>query len=121
MGVCIFPMVFFPNETIKLYSFIDQQDYDEYGEKKGYYEFRETVKADVQPLSAQDSMKTFGKILQDTFKAYLPYNTTIHDTDIIQIGNMPETYTIQGSSLEWNHILKHKKIIIQKQRQKTIK
>ena len=114
-------MVFFPNETIKLYSFIDQEDYDEYGEKKGYYEFRETVKADVQPLSAQDSMKIFGKILQDTFKAYLPYNTAIYDTDIIQIGNMSETYTIQGSSLEWNHILKHKKIIIQKQRQKTIK
>ena len=109
-------MVFFKNTTIELYSYKDEQDYDEYGEKQGDYEYRDKVKVDMHPVSAQDSMEQFGKIVQDTFKVYLPYNTTIHDTDIIKIENKPETYTIKGSSLVWDHILKHKKIIIEKQR-----
>lgn len=109
-------MSFFNNVILELYSFNDEEGYDDYGEKLGNYEYRETICADMQPLSAQDSLEEFGKILQDTFKVYISYNIEVNDTDIIKVKGKPETYTITGSPLEWNHLLNHKKLLIQKQR-----
>lgn len=100
---------FFPNAEIQLNTY---QGYDEDGDP--YYEYRETVTADIQPLSPASSMQIFGKILQDTYKVYLPKDVIIKDTDQLVIDN--SKYEIVGSVENWNHILPYQKITIKKQR-----
>ena len=109
-------MVFFPNETMDIYS-ICEEDYDYYG-KKTNYTYKETVEVDIQPYSPTSSLREFGKILQDTYKVYLDKDTIINDTDQLIINN--NKYEIIGSVENWNHkILPHKKILIKKQRKEA--
>lgn len=100
---------FFNNTTIDVWAYNGR---DEYGDVD--YSFRETINADIQPLSPQSSMKLFGKILQDTYKIFIDENTEINNTDLLKIQD--EKYEIVGSVETWNHILPFKKITIKKQR-----
>ena len=103
---------FFPNASIQLNTYCG---YDEDGDP--YYEPRETITADIQPLSPTSSMQIFGEILQDTYKVYLAKDVEIHETDQLIIKD--NKYEIVGSVENWNHILPYQKITIKKQR-KTI-
>lgn len=100
---------FFKNTTIELHTYNGK---DEYGDK--IYKLRETIEADIQPLSTQSSMKLFGKILQDTYNLFIDSTTLIYDTDKLVIEN--HSYEIIGSIEEWNHLLNFKKCIIKKLR-----
>ena len=105
---------FFPNVTIDIYTYQSNNDeYDYYG-KKTEYVFKQSVEADMQPLSPTSSLREFGKILQDTYKVILNINTEITDTDQLVINN--EKYEIVGSVSTWNHVLPHKEILIKKLR-----
>lgn len=107
-------MPFYPNTTAELWAYNEETMFDEYGDPLTDYTFRETVEADIQPVSPTSSLKEFGKILQDTYKLYLDINTEIHDTDRIIIDD--KKYEIIGSVEVWNHILKFKKVTIRLQR-----
>ena len=105
--------IFFPNESMSIYS-LEKGDYDYYGEKNDYV-FKQTVPIDMQPYSAQSSMREFGKILQDTFTVLFDENIKINDTDMLIINNIK--YEIIGSVENWNHgILPHKEMLIQRLR-----
>ena len=107
---------FFKNADVDIYTY---KGLDEYGDKE--YAFRESIEADMQPLSNQlssneSSMQIFGKILQDTYKLYISIHSQLNDTDHLLIHN--ECYEVIGSIEEWNHILNFKKVMIRKLRKK---
>ena len=112
-------MVFFPNCEIELWDY-DEDDalLDIYGEVEQYYVLVEIVECDFQSLSNQDSMKEFGKVLEDTYKIYLDVDVEINDRMIIRKVDEPWTYEIKGTPNNNNHfnIAQHKKVILQKQR-----
>lgn len=113
-------MVFFPNEKIELWEYQDSKiKYNIYGEPEEEYVLKTIVSCDIQPMSPQDNIKSFGKILQDTYKIYLDKNTPITDTMIIRIVGKPDTYKITGTPMLNNHLLHHKKVILKKQRKPT--
>lgn len=113
-------MVFFPNEKIELWEYQDSEiKYNIYGEPEEEYILKTIVSCDIQPMSPQDNIKSFGKILQDTYKIYLDKNTPITDTMIIRIVGKPDTYKITGTPMLNNHLLHHKKVILKKQRKPT--
>lgn len=114
-------MVFFPNEKIELWEYQDSETkYNIYGEPEEEYKLATVVPCDIQPMSPQDNIKSFGKILQDTYKMYLDKNIPITDTMIIRVVGKPDTYKITGTPMLNNHLLHHKKIILKKQRKPTI-
>lgn len=100
---------FFPNVDIELHEY---NGLDEYGDS--IYEFREVVKGDMQPLSAQSSMELFGKILQDTYRIFLNKDTPIKHNDLLQIEE--SQYEIIGSVETWNHIIPYQQITVKKLR-----
>ena len=107
--------IFFPNVSMDIYTYDDNNtDYDYYG-KKNKYIFNQTVKVDMQPYSPSSSIKEFGKILQDTYIIIFDENIEIHETDQIIINN--QKYEIIGSIENWNHgLIPHKEMLIQKLR-----
>lgn len=107
---------FFTNVMMKLYSYTETTELDEYDEPVIEYKFRESIPADLQPLNPNSSMQLFGKILEDTYKVIINNDKTVNDTDLIKFVNQDSTYKIVGSVSEWNHVLPHKELIIQKQR-----
>lgn len=107
--------IFFPNTTMDIYTYNENDEtYDYYG-KKNEYVFKEKVSVDMQPYSPSSSMREFGKILQDTYLIIFDENIEIHETDQIIINN--NKYEIIGSIENWNHgLIPHKEMLIQKQR-----
>ena len=105
--------VFFPNETIELYS-CSEDDYDYHGPKTSYT-LREIVTGDFQPLNNASSLREFGKILTDTYKLILDETTEIYDTDLVKVDGIE--YEIIGTPETWNHgLLPHKRVFLQKLR-----
>ncbi len=100
---------FFKNTKIDLHTYDGK---DKYGDNT--YTYRETIDADIQPLSNNSSMEIFGKILQDTYNVYMPSQINIKDTDRLVIEN--NSYEIVGSVEKWNHMLNFQKCIIKKLR-----
>lgn len=100
---------FFKNTKIDLYAYDGK---DEYGDN--VYTYRETIDADLQPLSNHSSMEIFGKILQDTYNAYINSQINIKETDRLMIED--NSYEIVGSVENWNHMLNFQKCIIKKLR-----
>ena len=110
---------FFNNTIIQLFSYDELAEEDFYGEKHEY-NLKGEYPADVQPLSPESSQRVFGKILQDTYKAYLDIDVPIEDTDLIKIPN-EGTFEIVGSVETWNHgLINHKKVTLKKHRKDVI-
>lgn len=110
-------VLFFPNEKLELWQYTEKESRDRFlGESEFEYVLIDTVDCDFQPMSPTDNLTEFGKILEDTYKIYLNNTVNITDTMILRIAGQAETYKIVGTPLNNNHILKHKKIVVQKQR-----
>lgn len=103
--------MFFDNTTIEIFTYTP--GIDDYGNTDNY-EFRESVPADIQPVNPISTYREFGKILQDTYNLYLQEDVEIHDTDLIRIED--DVFEIIGTPEDWNHIIKHRKIVVRKQR-----
>ena len=101
---------FFKNTTIDIYTY---DGLDKYGDKSYTHNF--TIGGDIQPLSNEDSMEIFGKILQDTYQLYIDNDIIITDTDHLRINN--ECYKVIGSVENWNHILTYQKVVLRKLRE----
>ena len=107
---------FFINSEIELYEYIENEEYDIYGEPLVSYELVGSYPCDFQALSNRDSQLMFGKILTDTFKLFLDINVPIHDKMMVKRKGEPTTYMIIGSPLKYDHFLKHQEVVIQKTR-----
>lgn len=103
---------FFNNIDMDIYMYEQTKQYDEYGEQISKYTYQETIEADMQPMNVSSQLQEFGKILTDTYKVYLPTNTTIEDTSHLRING--SCYEIIGSPSNNNHVLPHIKIVIRK-------
>lgn len=110
-------VLFFPNEEIELWDYAEEKALvNIYGEYEAYYYLVDVVPCDFQPMSPQDNLKEFGKILQDTYKAYFDEDAPIKDTMVLRIVGKPDTFKIKGTPIHNNHFLNHKKIILEKHR-----
>lgn len=110
-------VLFFQNETLELYEYTEKESRDRFlGEPEYVYEYKKSVPCDFQPASPKDSQMEYGKILEDSYKIYIDGSVDITDTMILKLKGKKDTYKITGTPLNNNHFLKHKKIIVQKQR-----
>lgn len=114
-------MVFFPNETLEIYDYVETSELDSYLEPKKEYVLHDTIKCDFQAMNPQDSLKEFGEVLEDTYKIYIDIDVEINPEMILRIQGKPDTYQITGTPIHNNHLLpvQHKKIIVEKQRKPT--
>lgn len=110
-------VLFFPNETLEVYEYVEKESRDRFlGEPEFEYQYITSVPCDFQPASPKDSQMEYGKILEDSYKIYIDGSVDITDTMILRLEGKKDTYKITGTPLNNNHFLKHKKIIVQKQR-----
>ena len=110
-------VLFFPNEKLELWEYTEEESLDSFlGEPEFHYELQDVVPCDFQPASPKDSQMEYGKILEDSYKIYVDGRVHITDTMILRLRGKKDTYKITGTPMNNNHLLKHKKIIVQKQR-----
>ena len=107
---------FFPNEEIELWSYNETEEYNDYGDPIVEYNLVGTYPCNIDPLTTNDSIKKYGKILQDTYTVFLDSDVPIEDTMILRLKGKPETFKILGTPMLYNHFLKHYEVEIQKQR-----
>ena len=107
---------FFPNCTIELYDYTENEEYDIYGEPIVSYNKVGEYICDFQTLSTRDQQLMFGKILNDTFKLFLDFDVPITDKMMIKKKGENNTYVLIGSSQKYDHFLKHQEITVQKTR-----
>ncbi len=107
---------FFPNCHIEYYDYTENEEYDIYGEPIVSYDKVGECICDFQPLSTRDSQLMFGKILNDSFKLFIPFNIPINDKMMIKKKGEPYTYMIIGSPQKYDHFLKHQELTVQKTR-----
>ena len=113
-------MILFPDNQIELWEYTENtEELNWWGETTPQYNYIGTYKCDFQNLSPKDSQQTYGEILEDTYKIYLPIDTPITPTMILRIPNEQDTYTIKGTPQKYTHLLPHIKLTIQKQRKPT--
>lgn len=107
---------FFPNCTIELYDYTENEEYDIYGEPIVSYNKVGEYICDFQTLSTRDQQLMFGKILNDTFKLFLDFDVPITDKMMIKKKGENNTYVLIGSPQKYDHFLKHQEITVQKTR-----
>ena len=115
-------MVFFPNETLEIFEYKETGELNSYLEPKKEYVLKETVPCDFQVMSPNDNLREFGELLEDTYKIYIDKDIEINPKMLLRIQGKPDTYSIQGTPINNNHLLpivQHKKIIVQKERKPT--
>lgn len=113
-------MVFFPNSQIELWEYNEDEDIPNfYGESSVSYTLVGVYEADFQNMSPKDTLQEYGKILEDTYKAYFNADVPITDTMILRKTDEPYTYTINGSPQKYGNLIPHIKVNLQKQRKPT--
>ena len=115
-------MIFFPNEQLELYEYTESTtEFNSYLEPKKEYTLKTTVPCDFQPMSPNDQLREFGELLTDTYKIYIDPAVEVSPDMILKLTGKDDTYEIQGTPIDNNHLLpvKHQKIIVQKQRKPT--
>lgn len=113
-------MVFFPNVEIELWEYQEDESIPNFfGETSVSYTLIGTYPADFQNMSAKDTLQEYGKLLEDTHKAYFNLDTPITDTMILRVVGQPDTYTINGTPQKYNHLIPYIKVTLQKQRKPT--
>ena len=112
-------MPFFPNEELELWSYNELEEYNDYGDPVVEYDLVGTYPCNIEPLNTNDSIKNYGKILQDAYTVFIDTDVPIEDTMILRLKGKPETYKILGTPMLFNRLLKHWEVEIQKQRVQT--
>lgn len=115
-------MVFFPNEELELYQYIESAtEFNSYYEPLKEYSLMDTVPCNFQPMSPNDSLKQFGEILTDTYKVIIDYNVTVEPSMLVKVKGKPDTYEIVGTPMVNTHFTptRHTKLILKKQRKPT--
>lgn len=107
---------FFPNCRIELYEYVENEEYDIYGEPLVSYNLVGTYVCDFQTQSTRDQLLMYGKILNDTFKLFLDIDVPINDKMIIKKQGEDDTYVLIGSPQKYDHFLKHQEVTVQKTR-----
>jgi hypothetical protein len=101
----------------------ESEEYDPYTDSNiTKYKMKTVSEVDMQPYTPKESIREFGKILQNTFKIYT--NIKCSENCILRISEDNVTYSIVGSPQYNNHFNKttHYKLIITQERQtRTLK
>ncbi len=112
-------MTYFTNTTMEFWEPYESEEYDVYTDTNlTKYRLTTTSSVDFQPYTPKESIRDFGKILQNTFKVYTDVNCS--DNCILRIKDDTLTYSITGSPQVNNHFTatSHHKIIITQERAK---
>ena len=113
-------MVFFPQTWIELWEYTEKDDIPTFfGETSTEYQYVGRFFGDFQNSSPNDNPEEYGKILEDTFKIYFDVDVPVTDTMKIRKEGEKDTYTIKGSPQQYNTLIPHIKVTIQKDRKPT--
>lgn len=109
--------LFFKPDNVELWAYTESNTVNMYGEPEVTYTLIGTYPCDFQPINAADTVKEFGKLLEDTYRIFLDYNVPVNDKMILRIVGSSDTYELIGSpSIFKTTILKHIELTVQKQR-----
>lgn len=108
-------MVYFPNTTLKQYSYSESSVLDDYGNPTESYVYLRDVRVDFQQASEKDRLTSAGELLQDVYRIFMDVSLSVEPNDIF-MDDEGDTYTIIGSPVMNNRFVatQHKKIIVQK-------
>lgn len=109
-------MIFFKNTLLELFKYNEVEEYDVYGEPLKEYVYSDTVYCDMQPLSMNESIESFGEIKTDTFKIYFDENIQLLDSMVFRVKDETDTYEIIGGIEKYKTIIPHQVVTVQKQR-----
>ncbi|WP_296789918.1 hypothetical protein [uncultured Methanobrevibacter sp.] len=115
-------MVYFPNVELELYEYTDSlTEFNSYYEPLREYTLKETVPCNFQPMTPNDSLKEFGEILTDTYKAIIDSNVEVNPRMLVKVKGEPDTYEITGTPMVNTHFTptRHTKLVLKKQRKPT--
>ena len=114
-------MVFFPNEVLELFEYVELDELNSYLEPKHEYRFLMSVPCDFQQMSPNDDIKEFGEIQEDSYKIYLDKNVPVTHDMVLRLEGKPDTYEITGKVMHNNHLVpvEHIKLVVKKQRKPT--
>ena len=115
-------MVYFPNVELELYDYAESlTESNPYYEPLREYSLVETVPCNFQPMTPNDSLKEFGEILTDTYKAIIDFDVDVNPRMLVKVKGEPDTYEITGAPMVNTHFTptRHTKLILKKQRKPT--
>lgn len=115
-------MVYFPNVELELYDYTESlTEFNPYYEPLREYSLVETVPCNFQPMTPNDSLKEFGEILTDTYKAIIDFDVDVNPRMLVKVKGKPDTYEITGTPMVNTHFTptRHTKLILKKQRKPT--
>lgn len=115
-------MPFFPNSTLEIYEYNEaSEELNPYHEKVTQYLYKESVSCDFQTAGTSDVQLEIGETLTDTYKAYIPYNTSITEGMKFKITGQPHTYTLIGHEVINSRFTptRHVKLLLQIDRKPT--
>ena len=115
-------MVYFPNVELELYDYTESlTESNPYYEPLREYSLVETVPCNFQPMTPNDSLKEFGEILTDTYKAIIDFDVDVNPRMLVKVKGEPDTYEITGTPMVNTHFTptRHTKLILKKQRKPT--
>ena len=115
-------MVFFPNVELELYQYTESvTEFNSYYEPLKEFSLMDTVPCNFQPMSPNDSLKEFGEILTDTYKAIIDSNVEVNPRMLVKVKGDPDTYEITGTPMVNTPFnpTRHTKLVLKKQRKPT--
>ena len=114
-------MVFFPNEQLELFEYVETGELDSYLEPKKEYKLKCTVPCDFQAMTPNDDLREFGEIMDDSYKIYIDHNVPVDSGMILRLQGKNDTYEITGTVMDNNHlpVVNHIKLVVKKQRKPT--
>lgn len=114
-------VLFFKSDTVELWDYTETETVNVYGEPEVSYNLIGSYPCNFQPITVNDSIKEFGKVLEDTYRIFLEHNVPVTSKMILKIVGQEDTYEVIGSpSIFKTTILKHIEVTVQKQRKPTI-
>ena len=101
-------MIFFPNMTMKRYTYTTSGT-GVYGESVNGYEYAGDILVDFQNENNQEFAKAYGVERQNLYKIYIDNKVTINDSDIL-VDPDDRQYQIIGESQNYNHFHQYQRV-----------
>jgi hypothetical protein len=101
-------MIFFPNMTMKRYTYTTT-DKGVYGETTMGYEYADEVLVDFQHEGNPEYIKAYGVERGNLYKVYIDKKVSINNSDVL-VDPDDNQYQIIGEVQEYNHFHQYKRV-----------
>ena len=101
-------MIFFPNMTMKRYTYTTT-DTGVYGETTHGYEYDSDISVDFQNENNPEYIKEYGVERGNLYKVYIDMKVQLEDSDVL-VDEKDNQYQIIGEVQDYNHFHKYKRV-----------